>query len=178
LSASNNNNNNNNANYEMEEKYQFETDISNSLNSIAKIETSHSLVNSSSSSVHKQLTASKKNNSNMIKTSTPNFKPSKIETSSKINTNTNNNNSNKTSNIKWSDEIYLQASQNNDTNNRDPSIHVKLETKALWQQFSSIGTEMIITKCGRFVFIIFLFCSINRLKIDNFFFFFVIYFYF
>ncbi len=162
----------------MEEKYQFETDISNSLNSIAKIETSHSLVNSSSSSVHKQLTASKKNNSNMIKTSTPNFKPSKIETSSKINTNTNNNNSNKTSNIKWSDEIYLQASQNNDTNNRDPSIHVKLETKALWQQFSSIGTEMIITKCGRFVFIIFLFCSINRLKIDNFFFFFVIYFYF
>ena len=139
----------------MEEKYQFETDISNSLNSIAKIETSHSLVNSSSLSVHKQLTTSKKNNLNMIETSTPNFKSSKIETTSKINNNTNNNNnSNKTSNIKWSDEIYLQALENNDTNNRDPSIHVKLETKALWQQFSSKGTEMIITKCGSFVLII------------------------
>ena len=34
----------------------------------------------------------------------------------------------------------------------DPNIHVKLETKTLWNQFSEIGTEMIITKCGRRMF--------------------------
>jgi hypothetical protein len=31
------------------------------------------------------------------------------------------------------------------------NVQVKLETKPLWDKFASIGTEMIITKCGRFV---------------------------
>ena len=31
----------------------------------------------------------------------------------------------------------------------DPNIQVKLESRHLWQQFATIGTEMIITKCGR-----------------------------
>lgn len=34
----------------------------------------------------------------------------------------------------------------------DPSIQVKLESRNLWLQFASIGTEMIITKCGRRMF--------------------------
>jgi len=34
----------------------------------------------------------------------------------------------------------------------DPSIQVKLESTNLWNEFSSIGTEMIITKCGRRMF--------------------------
>lgn len=34
----------------------------------------------------------------------------------------------------------------------DPNIQVKLETRGLWTQFASIGTEMIITKCGRRMF--------------------------
>ena len=41
---------------------------------------------------------------------------------------------------------------NSSANNHDPSIQVKLETRHLWQQFASIGTEMIITKCGRRMF--------------------------
>ena len=32
---------------------------------------------------------------------------------------------------------------------KDHGIHVKLESLKLWQEFASIGTEMIITKCGR-----------------------------
>ena len=31
------------------------------------------------------------------------------------------------------------------------NVQVKLETQPLWDKFASIGTEMIITKCGRFV---------------------------
>jgi len=61
----------------------------------------------------------------------------------------NSNINNKGFNIEWSNEIYRQALQSGETNKRDPNIHVKLETKQLWQQFASIGTEMIITKCGR-----------------------------
>ncbi|RNA12889.1 T-box -like isoform X1 [Brachionus plicatilis] len=34
----------------------------------------------------------------------------------------------------------------------DPNIQVKLESRSLWLQFASIGTEMIITKCGRRMF--------------------------
>ena len=34
----------------------------------------------------------------------------------------------------------------------DPSIKVKLQDLALWKQFSQLGTEMIITKCGRRMF--------------------------
>jgi hypothetical protein len=34
----------------------------------------------------------------------------------------------------------------------DPSIRVCLESRHLWQKFASIGTEMIITKCGRRMF--------------------------
>ena len=34
----------------------------------------------------------------------------------------------------------------------DPNINVKLETRALWNKFAEIGTEMIITKCGRRMF--------------------------
>jgi len=30
-------------------------------------------------------------------------------------------------------------------------VEAKLENNELWQQFHSIGTEMIITKCGRLV---------------------------
>ncbi len=37
-------------------------------------------------------------------------------------------------------------------NDRDPSIQVRLESTDLWNEFSSIGTEMIITKCGRRMF--------------------------
>lgn len=38
-----------------------------------------------------------------------------------------------------------------DISERDPNISVKLETTDLWNEFSTIGTEMIITKCGRYV---------------------------
>jgi hypothetical protein len=31
----------------------------------------------------------------------------------------------------------------------NPNIQVSLDTKPLWDKFASIGTEMIITKCGR-----------------------------
>jgi hypothetical protein len=88
----------------------------------------------------------------LIKTSTPNnLKTKSSENSSKsIGGNIQNSNiNNKGFNIEWSNEIYRQALQSGETNKRDPNIHVKLETKQLWQQFASIGTEMIITKCGR-----------------------------
>ena len=94
----------------------------------------------------------KRNNSSigLIKTSTPNLKTKSSENSSKIiGGNFQNNSSSKGLNIEWSNEIYRQALQSGDSNKRDPNIHVKLETKQLWQQFASIGTEMIITKCGR-----------------------------
>lgn len=32
-----------------------------------------------------------------------------------------------------------------------PGVEAKLENKDLWQQFHKIGTEMIITKTGRYV---------------------------
>jgi len=34
---------------------------------------------------------------------------------------------------------------------KDSNIKVTLENKELWNKFGSIGTEMIITKCGRYV---------------------------
>jgi T-box protein 2 len=90
----------------------------------------------------------------LLKTSTPNFKASKsiengLGSKAVIATSSGNN---KCLNLEWSNEIYRQALLNNETNKRDPNIHVKLETKLLWQQFASIGTEMIITKCGRRMF--------------------------
>ena len=51
-------------------------------------------------------------------------------------------------NMSSSNEIY-ERSNNEGNCLREPSIQVKLEAKNLWQKFSSIGTEMIITKCGR-----------------------------
>lgn len=46
--------------------------------------------------------------------------------------------------------IYKKLMKSNPST-RNPFIQVKLETRDLWEEFSSIGTEMIITKCGRFV---------------------------
>jgi len=34
---------------------------------------------------------------------------------------------------------------------KDSNIKVTLENKELWNKFGSIGTEMIITKCGRYM---------------------------
>lgn len=93
-------------------------------------------------SLHK----SKRSSLGLIKTSTPNFKTKSDGSSSKAS------NPNKGLNIEWSNEIYRQALLNKEINKRDPNIHVKLETKSLWQQFAGIGTEMIITKCGRRMF--------------------------
>ena len=42
--------------------------------------------------------------------------------------------------------IYPNMPKNQTTN---PNIKVKLQDMSLWKQFSQIGTEMIITKCGR-----------------------------
>ena len=36
--------------------------------------------------------------------------------------------------------------------NTNPNIKVKLQDMSLWKQFNAIGTEMIITKCGRRMF--------------------------
>jgi hypothetical protein len=32
------------------------------------------------------------------------------------------------------------------------SIRVQIESKSLWDEFDQLGTEMIVTKAGRFVF--------------------------
>jgi len=45
--------------------------------------------------------------------------------------------------------IYPNMPKNQTTN---PNIKVKLQDMSLWKQFSQIGTEMIITKCGRRMF--------------------------
>lgn len=34
----------------------------------------------------------------------------------------------------------------------DPNIKISLENAELWQQFHQIGTEMIITKLGRYIY--------------------------
>ncbi len=47
---------------------------------------------------------------------------------------------------------YNRFNYENIYNLIDPNIQVKLETKPLWNQFAEIGTEMIITKCGRRMF--------------------------
>lgn len=49
------------------------------------------------------------------------------------------------------DKIYKKLLKNENLD-KDPNIQVRLETKPLWQEFSKIGTEMIITKCGRRMF--------------------------
>ena len=106
-----------------------------------------------SNSAHKHINSNKRSNTNLgvLKTSTPNSKSKSSENSSvsKSIGGGHGQNSSKGLNIEWSNEIYRQALQNGDSSKRDPNIHVKLETKQLWQQFASIGTEMIITKCGR-----------------------------
>ena len=48
-----------------------------------------------------------------------------------------------------SNPIYLP---NFNTVKTNPNIKVKLQDMNLWKQFNSIGTEMIITKCGRRMF--------------------------
>lgn len=50
----------------------------------------------------------------------------------------------------YMERIYKKLMKS-DPSTRNPFIQVKLETRNLWEEFSSIGTEMIITKCGRFV---------------------------
>ncbi len=45
--------------------------------------------------------------------------------------------------------MYPNMPKNQTTN---PNIKVKLQDMSLWKQFSQIGTEMIITKCGRRMF--------------------------
>ena len=55
-------------------------------------------------------------------------------------------------NAECMEKIYKKLIKS-DPSTRSPFIQVKLETKNLWEEFSSIGTEMIITKCGRFVLI-------------------------
>jgi hypothetical protein len=46
-------------------------------------------------------------------------------------------------------EIYKKSFESPGVYN--PNIHVLLDTKPLWDKFASIGTEMIITKCGRYI---------------------------
>ena len=48
-------------------------------------------------------------------------------------------------------EINLSNLANQNTNN--PKIKVKLQDQSLWKSFHEIGTEMIITKTGRYKFI-------------------------
>ena len=43
-------------------------------------------------------------------------------------------------------------SHHNLKTNANPNIRVKLQDMSLWKQFGAIGTEMIITKCGRRMF--------------------------
>ena len=43
----------------------------------------------------------------------------------------------------------LQANTQRD--NRDKNIKITLENQDLWNKFHGLGTEMIITKCGRYV---------------------------
>jgi hypothetical protein len=82
------------------------------------------------------------------KTSTPNlkFKSYELEASC-IEVNK----SNSAISSEWLKEIYKKLLVH-DANKNDMNIQVKLEFKSLWQQFSSICTEMIITKCGRRMF--------------------------
>ena len=42
-----------------------------------------------------------------------------------------------------------QKIDNHQPEGSESSIQVSLDTKPLWDKFASIGTEMIITKCGR-----------------------------
>jgi hypothetical protein len=61
------------------------------------------------------------------------------------------NTSSMTHDLKLANEIYKRLVMYTEYNERhkDHNISVCLETAHLWQQFSSIGTEMIITKSGR-----------------------------
>lgn len=54
--------------------------------------------------------------------------------------------------IQLFNEIYKKAYFNPTGHDLETNIHVKLESRNLWNHFASIGTEMIITKCGRLVF--------------------------
>ena len=80
------------------------------------------------------------------KASTPNFKFKHFEIDQKNHIETNKNNA--IINPEWLKEIYKNLSANQLKEN-DPNIQVRLEARQLWQEFSSICTEMIITKCGR-----------------------------
>ena len=44
----------------------------------------------------------------------------------------------------------LEGNNGSTNNNKDKNIKLKLENRELWQKFASFGTEMIITKTGRF----------------------------
>ena len=77
-----------------------------------------------------------------VKSSTPGQKPKKPESNSQ---------KSQQLNMLLSNEIY-KNSLKHDYYRADPNIQVKLETRNLWLQFASIGTEMIITKCGRRMF--------------------------
>ena len=92
----------------------------------------------------------------MISSSTPNRKMKDTKLNDVVKGNSlstaANNSSNNFLDLQMTNEIYKKSFFSNNYNTKiDHNIHVKLETKALWTQFAEIGTEMIITKCGRYL---------------------------
>ncbi|CAF0882995.1 unnamed protein product [Brachionus calyciflorus] len=81
-----------------------------------------------------------------VKTSTP-----ELKTECKVKKPETANQKSQQLSILISNQIY-KNSLKNEFYTSDPNIQVKLETRNLWLQFASIGTEMIITKCGRRMF--------------------------
>lgn len=92
-------------------------------------------------------------NQHLSNTSTPNMKLNLKETQS-VNSKHEELSLNQ-ENLQIVNELYkntIMLNKNEPSYQRDTNIQVKLETKSLWTQFASIGTEMIITKCGRRMF--------------------------
>ena len=90
----------------------------------------------------------------MINASTPNrkIKDPKANETVKENCVSTSNSHNNILDLQTTNEIYKKSFFSNNYNTKiDQSIQVKLETKGLWTQFAEIGTEMIITKCGRYL---------------------------
>lgn len=63
-------------------------------------------------------------------------------------------NLNRASNYSINETTYLSNSYSNSNEKilhpKLANIKVQLESKSLWDEFDSLGTEMIVTKAGRF----------------------------
>ena len=54
-------------------------------------------------------------------------------------------------NLDWLRSVYSKIMRNQ-IDACDLNLQVRLDLSHLWQEFNTVGTEMIITKCGRRMF--------------------------